>query len=681
MTHAYDDSREVASAARAVAVAEEPLVQAVQASIPEPVQAWQPVLVEGGAHAAPARRRLAGLDGLRAVAVLAVVAFHLDFSLAPGGFLGVDVFFVISGFLITNLIAREILDTGRLRLGRFYLRRVRRLLPAVVAMLAVVSIAGATIWRDQLTTLKGGVIASLGYVTNLWLIADNQSYFASTGRPPMVQHLWSLAIEEQFYLVWSVVIVVVVGVAATRIDPVARVRLVAVIALMLALGSTATMTVLAVRDNLPYFGSTSRVYLGSDTHSMGLFLGSACGAWLAVRTRAAPARPPRLPAKLVWLTDVVGAVALVVLVVQFFVVTEYSTMLYRGGFLVFGVVTVVIVGCVIRRRSLLGRILDMRPIRWVGQRSYSIYIWHWPVAVVTRPDLDVRGPLVLINLCRFVLILGLGALSHHFIEVPLRSGQLARWRAARRDRARLGWDTAMVVTTLIAALALGGAASAVGAPILPRFPGPSTHARVAAPPAEPRTVPRTASRSAPRKGPDPSPSRPAPTVTQGAGSSSPGPTGAARPAISAFGDSVLLGAERALRTVARRLDVDAVEGRQPYEVFDDVLARAQAGTLEPDVVVHAGNNGIISPDQLREVLHALRDRTRVVLVNDRVPRDWQDINNATLSAVAKDFTNVRLLDWYSLSAGKPGWFYSDGLHVTPAGAAQYARLIRAALAR
>jgi hypothetical protein len=142
---------------------------------------------------------------------------------------------------------------------------------------------------------------------------------------------------------------------------------------------------------------------------------------------------------------------------------------------------------------------------------------------------------------------------------------------------------------------------------------------------------------------------------------------------------VLLGAQNALRGIARRLDVDAVEGRQPYEVLNDVLARARAGTLEPYVVVHTGNNGIISPDQLRATLHALHDRTRVVLVNDRVPREWQDLNNATLAAVAKGFGNVRLLDWYALSSGKPGWFYSDGLHLTPPGTTAYARLIQAAL--
>ena len=158
--------------------------------------------------------RLGGLDGLRAVAVTAVVLFHLDPSLVPGGFLGVDVFFVISGFLITRLLLTELRRTGRLRLGEFYVRRARRLFPAVPCWPSSSSAASVFVWRDELATLRGNVLSSLGYVTNWWLILDHQSYFVSSGRPPMLQHLWSLAIEEQYYLVWPVVIL---GVSA--LDP------------------------------------------------------------------------------------------------------------------------------------------------------------------------------------------------------------------------------------------------------------------------------------------------------------------------------------------------------------------------------------------------------------------------------------------------------------------------------
>jgi peptidoglycan/LPS O-acetylase OafA/YrhL len=233
----------------------------------------------------PPARRLAGLDGLRALAVAAVVLFHLDYSISSGGFLGVDVFFVISGFLITNLLCTEVLQTGGLRLGRFYARRARRLLPSVLVLLLVVTTASITAWRDQLPTLTGGVLSSLGYITNWWLIASHESYFAATGRPMMVQHLWSLAIEEQYYVVWSVVVMVAAGVlwrARRPDDPARRLRWLVVLAGMLAVASVAWMWVIADRQNLPYGASTSRVYFGSDTHTAGLFLGSAAGAFVAL---------------------------------------------------------------------------------------------------------------------------------------------------------------------------------------------------------------------------------------------------------------------------------------------------------------------------------------------------------------------------------------------------------------
>jgi hypothetical protein len=252
----------------------------------------------------------------------------------------------------------------------------------------------------------------------------------------------------------------------------------------------------------------------------------------------------------------------------------------------------------------------------------------------------------------------------------LRSDHFARWRSARANGARKRWDTVAVGVTLVAALSLGAAASAVGSPQSPT--AVVHHPR-------PRPVHTTHAAPAPRSSSPTAPSHHQPKHQHRSAPPPPAPPAHQRPDVSAFGDSVLLGARPALRSVTSRLDMDAVVGRQPYEVLDDVLARAKDGTLQPDVVIHTGNNGIISPDQLRDTLTALRDRHRVVLVNDRVARDWQDPNNATITSVAKGFGNVVMLDWYARSAGKSAWLDSDGLHLTPAGARAYARLVKAAL--
>ncbi len=635
---------------------------------------WSPVLLAGGGSgppaepdpatrgsrwAAPPRRRLRGLDGLRAVAVLSVVLFHLDFAILPGGFLGVDVFFVISGFLITNLLVGEIRDTGRLHLRAFYIRRARRLLPTVLALLLAVVVAASTAWHDQLATLRGGVLSSLGYVTNWWLIARHQPYFAATGRPSMLEHLWSLAIEEQYYIVWSVAVLAIAGLLAVRPrGPAAqgnRLGAIVVVAAVLAIASAVIMDVLAEHANLPFAGSTSRVYFGSDTHTTGLFLGSAAGAWLALRpgstTGSRASKPRRLPG-----TDLLGLAAVAVMVWQFRTVTEFSAQLYRGGFLFFDLVVLVAVLCATRPGSILGRVLDMRPVQWVGRRSYAIYIWHWPVVVATRPGLDVRGPVWLVDAARLLLILGLSALSYRFIEVPLRSGHIAR----RRSRVTRRRDLVAVAVTVFAAGGLALAAAPASAPRLPAVAEGSS--APALPPVIPVRHPAAAAGT-------PAPAQRRTTAAPPAG----------RPSISAFGDSVLLGASPVLRRHARGFYLDAVEGRQAYLVLDDVLRDARQHRLEPYVVLHVGNNGIISPAQLGQTLAAMSAQRRVVVLTDRVARDWQDPNNHTVRNVAPRYRNVRVLDWFAASAGHSKWLARDGLHLTRPGAVAYVRLVVHAL--
>ncbi|MCU1690123.1 MAG: acyltransferase, partial [Jatrophihabitantaceae bacterium] len=391
---------------------------------------------------AQTRRRLRGLDGLRALAVLGVVVFHLDSQLVPGGFLGVDVFFVISGVLITRLIALEVIDTGTLGLCGFFIRRARRLLPAVLVLLAAVSLGSWLVWPDQLPSLAGAVLSSLAYVTNWWLIADNQSYFVFSGRPSMLQHLWSLAIEEQFYLIWSAVLLgaaMFLGRDGRRITGPRLARVIAPLALLLAAGATAWSTVLAVQSDLPYGGSTSRVYFGADTHAAGLFLGSMAGVLAAATaTRTVFAVRSRRGAIGLGITDGLGFLALAALGWQFLHVDEFRPALYRGGFTLIAFFALIAVVCAVRRHSALGSVLELRPLRWLGERSYSIYLWHWPIAIVTRPGYDVHGNETALNLARLALIVVVAHLSYRWIETPIRSGRVSVRAIAALARPRAG---------------------------------------------------------------------------------------------------------------------------------------------------------------------------------------------------------------------------------------------------
>jgi peptidoglycan/LPS O-acetylase OafA/YrhL len=642
--------------------------------------------------------RLRGLDGLRAIAIAAVVVFHLDGAALPGGFLGVDMFFAISGFLITRMLLQELESTNAIRLGRFYWRRARRLLPAVAALLAAVVVGSTTVWRDQLPTLTGGVLSSLTYVTNWWLIFDHQSYFVASGRPSMLQHLWSLAVEEQFYLVWSAGLVALVWLCRRRVTlgGVARVPIHAAnIAFLLALGSTAVMAVFAVRTDLPYGASTSRVYFGSDTHSAALFLGAAAGAWVVARQGRPQPRTPRWARTLIG--DLIGLAALVALCAQFATRSEWDPSLYRGGFLLFGALSVVAALCVSRPASVLGRLLNLRPLRWIGLRSYSIYLWHWPVVVVTRPGLDVHGPTLVVNLARAGVIVGLAALTYRFIEVPLRAGGSLRLRRAARGAASAGEPTrarlrgmlrpsfgALLVgaTSVVAAAALALSAGPLHGVLGEDPPVAGTRALAIAPDG---TRTGAGAGAAPRAGTT-APSSPpaAPAASTGPAAQPAAPTTAAPaapppppppPQISAFGDSVILGAGPALQARSAQFSIDAVEGIQAYKVLDSVEADVSSGSLLSCVVIHVGDNGVISPDQLTDTLQAIGPGHRIVVMNDRVPRDWQDANNSTLASVVPQFGNATLVDWLSLSAGQSGWLYGDGLHLTPAGADAYAQIV------
>ncbi len=648
-----------------------------------------PPPADPGHPGATARRtRLPGLDGLRAVAVAAVVVYHFAGAVLPGGLLGVDVFFVISGFLITRLLVVEYLDTGRIGLGAFYRRRARRLLPALAVVLASTS-AAALVWRDQLATLRPAVLAAATYVSNWWLVDARLSYFVATGRPSMLQHLWSLAVEEQFYLLWPALVILVLGArsgaAASLAGRVQRVHRLAALATVLGLVSAGLLAIGAIAGDVPYGSDGSRLYYGTDTHCLGLLLGAAVGARSAAGVVTDRYRG-RTHARPVWPSDVVGALALLALLRLTATLGQYQPQLFRTGFLVVSLLACVVVATVTRAGSRVGAALDCRPLRWVGQRSYGIYLWHWPVAVVTRPGIDVHGSTVLVQTLRIGLTLGLAAASYRWVELPIRTGGVRAVLDAVAGVPRHR-GLAVGVTTL--------AFVAAGVLIIgPTAPEPAAAARVrpavspsGAPPAAVTTTPvphATVVPTAPVRR-TPASTTPVPTTPAPAPLAPPAPAPLAPPTppppppVSAFGDSVMLGAGSALATDVPGIDVDAVVGAQERPLLADIRSRAAAGRLGSQVVVHTGDNGIIDPADLTATLRALAGARRVVLLTVRVARDWQDPNNATIRSVAAQFPNAVVVDWDAAAGSHPDWLWNDGLHLRPAGSSAYAALIAAAL--
>ena len=610
---------------------------------------------------------LPGLDGVRALAVLGVLLYHGDLTWMRGGFLGVDVFFVLSGFLITTLITEEFARSGRIDFKRFYLARARRLLPALLLMLTVVGMLAAFIYRDSAATFRADAIASLFYVTNWWYIFSDASYFEAIGRPPFLQHLWSLAVEEQFYLIWPLATLILLRWRKRRG--------VFYVALIAALASTVWMAILAITNGYPQEADPSRAYFGSDSHIMGLLLGAALAmVWRPGRlsTRLAPGAQA--------LVVGIGMAALLGVLFFFWQVGEYSNFLYRGGFLVLSAIVCVLIAAASHPGAPFGRMLGSQPWRYIGQRSYGLYLYHWPIYVITRPGLDIPldGPALLA--LRLGLTFVVAELSYRYVEIPIRRGAigafLARWRGAEPDeRAHIGRRVLASSGVAIAALGLMGAGLATAKPVDQAIPadvaaaigiddGGPTEILIDEPSAQP-TAPA----------PSPSPSLSAEVVELSADGLPLNENGA----LTAIGDSVMLGVAEQLKAKIEGTKVDAEVSRQASGVLKRVQRLARKGLLAPTVVIHTGTNGVVTEEQLREMLDILSDRDRVIVVNANVPRPWMQPNNELIAAVVPDYPNAVIADWYAVSAGQSDYFVSDGVHPQwPSGIRAFVREIRRA---
>ncbi|HUD38036.1 MAG TPA: acyltransferase family protein [Streptosporangiaceae bacterium] len=369
------------------------------------------------------QRYMPGLDGLRAIAVLAVIAYHEQFGWAQGGLLGVGVFFTLSGFLITSLLIEQWSGQGQIKLGDFWLRRARRLLPALFVMLAIVTAWVTIADRARLANLRGAVGAAAGYFSNWYYIAHSQSYFSRFAPPQPLDHLWSLAVEEQFYVLWPILLMGGLLLARRRRKAAPRWLIVPTAVL------TAVSVFLMVHLYQPGLDPT-RVYEGTDTRAFGLLI----GAMLALAWPVGRAVKPRLVGR--WLIDAVGIAGLITIGVMIWRVGEYSPFAYRGGLVLLSFATVAVVAGTAVPGTMVGLALGCRPLRWIGARSYGIYLWHYPVIVLTTPP-NSKPDLVRAAL-QIGAAIGLAALSWHFIEEPIRHGAIGKLWAQLRTAGSLG---------------------------------------------------------------------------------------------------------------------------------------------------------------------------------------------------------------------------------------------------
>ena len=531
----------------------------------------------------PSAGYLPGLDGLRALSVTAVLLYHADLPWIPGGFLGVEVFFVISGYLITLLLTEEFGRSSRVSLGNFWLRRARRLLPALYLLLAVVSVVVLLFFRGEAANLAAQVWSALAYVTNWYFIFSEQSYFALVERPPVFQHLWSLAIEEQFYLVWPLALLGLLKVLGHN-----RRAMAAVIFGGAAL-STIWMSILFQPAVDP-----SRAYYGTDTRASGLLLGAALA--LLWRPNASWASDDVRKRNVL---EGVGVAGVAVLVICFLQMEEFNSFLYRGGFFVIGIASLVVIMSAVHPATVLGRLLLSNPVLvWIGVRSYSLYLWHWPIFVFTRPELDQPLGLYPTLALRLALTVVAAELSYRYVEVPIRNGAFQRWRqrlatreGARRRTGPIALAGSAVLLLVAVSTVNAGPSSAeqqlLGQGNVPPPTSTSTTVAVPDPPVLPiTTVPGTAT-TVPGQTtvaePASTTTATSPTTTTAATVAPPAAPGAT---ITVLGDSVLLGVEEQmtaeLSASGFEVDYRAEPAWQLDNALDDITA---AGRPVGEVVV------------------------------------------------------------------------------------------------
>jgi peptidoglycan/LPS O-acetylase OafA/YrhL len=644
------------------------------------------------------RRYVPGIDGLRALSVLAVIAYHLNLKWAEGGLLGVGIFFVISGYLITDQIITQWERHRRLNLLDFWVRRARRLLPAMVVMLFVVAIWLLIIEPSRLFGLKGDFMSSLFYFNNWWLIFHNVSYFESFGPPSPTGHLWSLSIEGQFYILWPIALIIVMKIARRRGKLIAWIIACAAV-------SALAMALIYVPGTDP-----SRVYYGTDTRVFALLIGAALAvAWPSQKLNDKVSEPARR------MLDIVGGLGLILLLVLFNQVNEFDDLLYRGGFLVISLIAAVVIAVLAHPASRLGSIVGCKPLRWIGLRSYSLYIWHFPVIILSSPNVSTEESGILRIIIQVGVSFLLAALSYKYVEEPIRRGSLKEtWKnisVKRRGGLRPGFLMAIIAVILIPIackgylLNAGSDTSAIESadmqyeqqqlqqqeqqdsgikddpidrktidksetdkPSLPAMTTATSEPEVNKPDPKVGTINKEVSKPESDVNKTvPEEKKPVAVKSQ-AGND-----------VTAIGDSVILDVAPYLSKKVPGIVIEGEIGRQmakAQEVVDQLKAQ---GRLGKKVIIELGTNGSFSSKQLRNLLDSLSDAEQILLVNTRVPRKWENNVNHNISKVSSEYSNTTVVDWYSASEGKDDYFYEDGVHLKPEGSKYYASLLAKAL--
>jgi len=574
-------------------------------------------------------RYIPAIDGLRAVAVIAVMLYHLGFTWIPGGFLGVDLFFVISGYVITRLLLDSIQRSGGLDLRAFYKARIRRLFPPLVFMIFV-TIIYISIWAPETMRrfVSDSPFALFGGM-NWWLVFRHTDYFDTISRPPLLQHTWSLGVEAQFYLIWPLILLLVLRQFGKAKIPGA--------ALFIAAISGIALLLVSFEVDAANASQVSHVYFGTDTHSIGLFLGAALAvSWVPQNLQEQVNRRAQD------FIDGIGVIGFVGLLGTFLLVNENDPTLYKLAFPLAGLFGCAILTSIVHPASRFAPMLSSKVAVWIGERSYAIYLWHWVVFQVTRPAVDLEGSPWALYALRILVVFALADISLRLVELPVRSGLVEYWFKGMKYRTK-NIQRRQKITLVASILLLILGTSYISA----------------------NAISQSDKEMAIIKQQLKQPTQPTnPTFTQQGG-------------LWVTGDSVILGIHYELDARSHIAIINARVGRQAPELIE-VMRADKANALESTVIFNLGNNNKLTSDQVLAIFEEVKNQPRIIVVNTAVPRGWRDENNALIAQYAALY-GATVIDWAAISAGHPEYFAPDGVHLVPAGVRAYVDAITATL--
>jgi len=570
---------------------------------------------------------IAPIDGLRAIAVSAVLLYHLGVNWIPGGFLGVDLFFVISGYVITRLILDSIYRSSALDLRDFFFARVRRLYPALLFMIVMTTFITALFAPESIRRFLGDIPYVLSGSNNWHLVAQHRNYFDTIGRAPLLQHTWSLGVEFQFYLIWPLILIFALKYFGKR-------NLAKVALFIAAVSGTALFIFSLTVDAASTSNKISHIYFGTDTHSIGLFLGAALAvSWVPQNLSSVISQRAQD------FVDGIGVLGLIGLLTAFLFIDETNPTLYRIAFPLVGLLGCAIITSLVHPASRFAPLMSAKWLLWIGERSYGIYLWHWVIFQVTRPSVDLAGATWAINVARILIVLALADISLRWIEIPIRRGQFGNWlrglkyrtpHVRRRARATIAFTAVVILLATSGATwaALYRADLGVNA-VTEKVTTEISH-----------RIPAT-----------------------------PG-----LPGLWVTGDSVILGIHEKLATHFPIALINARVGRQIDELIS-VVKEDQAQVPLSTVILDLGNNNHLTAESVHALLDLLKSQPKVILVNTAVPRPWAADNDAIILKAAGGYPNVELVDWAKISEGHPEFFAPDGVHLVDAGSDVYVAAI------